>query len=579
MRADIWENRTGYFDVDYSLNELKDIKYAIDQAVIVAITDQKGTITFVNDQFCDISKYSRKELLGENHRVLSSGFHPKKFFCDMWETIGNGEVWKGEVCNRAKDNSIYWVQTTIVPFLNEQGKPYQYIAIRSDITTQKSIEKIQYMAYHDDVTSLPNRRKLNEVITESIKIATQDQSEICVLFIGIDDMKNINESFGHAIGDLLLSKIAERFSELFPQKETVFHLNGDEFIILLDCVGENQKTKIVKAIIESFDNYFLIEGRELYANASLGISVYPEHGETGAELIKKANRAMLVSKASAGSNYVKYLPCMEKDYEELLLIENKLRKAIIQNDLELYYQPKIHTKTGKMMGMEALIRWFDPDLGHIPPNKFIRIAEKRGLIDVIGEWTLVIACRQIKKWNKKFGTSVRVAVNISANQFMQPTFVQKVKEIVLETGVDTNHLELEITEDSMIDYTKESIETLLQLRSLGITIAMDDFGTGYSSFSYLRQFPIDAIKIDQAFIRNLTTEDESSAIVEVMIQLGHALGLLVVAEGVEEEAELQVLKQLNCDIIQGYYYSKPIPAEAFEQQMETFVKCSDSTMK
>lgn len=564
MAIQAWERRTGYFDVDYTLNELKDIKYALDQSVIVAITDQKGTITFVNDHFCEISKYSREELLGENHRILNSGFHPKSFFNDMWKTIGNGEVWRGEVCNKAKDDSIYWVQTTIVPFLNDKGKPYQYIAIRTDITTQKSMEKIHHMAYHDELTGLPNRRKLDLLLTEAI----ESSNPVGVILLDIDDFRRINDGFGRSIGDLFLIEVKERLVRLAKDEKCLFRLYGDEFVILVNNAEKSAVLKLTARILKVFEERFIIDGNKFYANVSVGVSLYPEHSTSGEKLIKNANLAMVEAKKSAGSNFVKYVVSMNQDYEDLLLIENKLRKAIVEDELELYYQPKIETKSGKMLGMEALIRWFDDDLGYIPPNKFIPIAEKRGLIDVIGEWTIKTACRQMELWNKTYGTSLRVAVNISATQFMQSTFVQKVQEIILETGVSPAHLELEITEDSMMDHTEELIQTLAQLKKMGITIAMDDFGTGYSSFSYLRQFPIDAIKIDQAFIRNLSFDDESSAIVEVMIQLGHALGLEVVAEGVEEEEELRVLKDLRCDIIQGYYFSKPLPADMFEEKLK-----------
>ena len=560
------EKRTGYFDVDYSTEELKDIKYALDQSAIVAITDKSGTITFVNDHFCEVSKYSREELIGKNHRILNSGFHPKSFFQDMWKTIGNGNVWKGDVCNRTKDNQLYWVQTTIVPFLNKQGKPYQYIAIRVDITAQKSMKKIQHMAYYDELTNMPNRRQLNKHFEELI---TKDkEAKLGVLFMDIDDFKKINDSFGHSVGDLFLIEFADRLRNLAVDEKNIYRLHGDEFIIHAE---EHKIHSLSQSIMEVFKESFFINNHEFYVNVSIGISFFPRHGRTIEELLKKADMAMFSSKGLNGSTYSLYEPSMDKDGEELLFLENKLRKKLIQNDFELYYQPKIHAKTGEMVGMEALIRWFDPDFGYIPPDKFIPLAEERGLISTIGEWTLATACHQIKKWNKLYGTELRVAVNISATHFMQPSFVQRVRQIVLRTGVNPNNLELEITENSMMHHTQELIEALKQLKEMGITIALDDFGTGYSSYSYLKQFPIDVIKIDQSFVRNLDSEEYGEAIVSVMNQLGQALDLEVVVEGVETAEELSILKKLNCNIIQGYYYSKPLPAEDFAKKMACFI--------
>lgn len=561
------EKRTGYFDVDYTIDELKDIKYALDQSAIVAITDEKGIITFVNDQFCELSKYTREELIGQNHHILNSGFHPKSFFKNMWKKIGDGDIWRGDVCNRAKDNSIYWVQTTIVPLLNERGKPYQYIAIRVDITAQKSMEKITQMAYQDELTSLPNRRRLTELLMEKIDKTKKVYFDFCVIYMDIDGFKKINDSFGHSIGDSFLIEVANRLQKLTPNKSNVFRLNSDEFAIVLTYDREENIFNIARSVIAQFNNSFIIDVHEFYANISIGISLFSRDIKTTEELLKKADMAMLASKKNAGSNYLVYEPTMNHNYEETLVLENKLRKAILENKLELYYQPKVVADSGEVIGMEALIRWFDPELGYIPPNDFIPIAEERGLISTIGEWTLVTACKQICEWNKKYGKSLRVAVNISATHFMQSSFVQKVFEIVKETKVDTSYLEIEITEDSMMHYTEESMAILAELKEAGITIAMDDFGTGYSSFSYLKQFPIDAIKIDQAFIRDLATEDNSEAIVAVMIQLGHALGLEVVAEGVEDLAELNVLKKLNCDLIQGYYFSKPLSVENFTKKL------------
>ncbi|MEG0437609.1 MAG: EAL domain-containing protein [Solibacillus sp.] len=569
MLYNLQDKRTGYFDVDYTMEELKDIKYALDQSAVVAITDKTGTITFVNDHFCEVSKYSREELIGKNHRMLNSGVHPKSFFRDMWKTIGNGHVWKGEICNRAKDNQLYWVQTTIVPFLNAQGKPYQYIAIRVDITAQKNMKKVEYLAYHDELTNLPNKRKLTMHFEELIK--KEEHGTFGVLFIDIDDFKKINDSFGHAVGDLFLVEFANRLHHFSVNGITSYRLHGDEFIIQFTYTEEKEIHTLVQSVIELFKEKFLIGGHEFFANISAGVSLFPKDGNTTEELLKNADTAMFSAKDIAGSNFLLYEPSMNQDYEELLLLENKLRKKLIQSDFELYYQPKIHAITGELVGMEALIRWFEPGIGYIPPDKFIPLAEERGLIATLGEWTLTTACHQIEQWNKLHNTELRVAVNISATHIIQPSFVQKVCQIISETGVNPNHLELEITENIMLNQSEKSIMVLKQLREMGIRIAFDDFGTGYSSIGYLNQYPVDTIKIDRSFIRNLDSKKDSTTIVSIMNQLGQSLGLEVVAEGVETVEELSILKDLNCTIIQGYYYSKPLSAEDFTKKMTSFI--------
>lgn len=572
LGTSVYALRKNYEDLDYTLQELKDIKYALDQSAIVAITDHRGKIIFANDHFCKVSKYSREELLGQDHRILNSGYHPKTFFKEMWRTIGSGEIWHGDVCNRAKDGSLYWVQTTIVPFLDERGKPYQYISIRVDITEQRNINKIKHLAYHDELTGLPNRRMLNMVLPEKIAQAQQENKKLALVFMDIDRFKNINDSFGHSLGDLFLSEVAKRLSSLALGKNTVYRLSGDEFILLIYDVKEIEQIKsVVTSVIELFKSSFTIDGYEFYASVSLGISFCPDSGLDGETLIKHANRAMFEAKEIPGSTCVFYQATMETDYEQLLMLETKLRRAIDQDLLELYYQPKIDLKTGKMMGMEALIRWFDYELGYIPPNKFIPLAEDRGLINIIGEWTLRTAAKQIKEWESKFDVPLRVAVNISPTHFKEALFVEKIKRIIDETGVNPEYLEIEITENSMMEYTSESIAKLERLQALGITIAIDDFGTGYSSLSYLKKFPINALKIDQSFVRDLLSEGQGTAFIAAIIQLAHALNLHVVAEGVEEKEQLQVLKEHSCDIIQGYYYSKPLPAEEFIHKTKQFI--------
>lgn len=552
-----------------TVKELIDIEVAMNHAVIVAITDHRGIITYVNDQFCEISQYAREELLGKTHRILNSGFHPSTFFKQLWETIESGEIWTGDICNRAKDRSIYWVKTTIVPFLNDEGKPYQYIAVRTDVTAQKSIEKIQQLAYMDELTGLPNRRKLIELINDSIEY---QKIPFSLIYVDIDDFKKVNEGFGRDIGDLFLLEVGRRLVKLKDHfSMEVFRLTGDEFMILA-YEPLHRIEELVEGVKEAFLVIYQIEGQEFYSNPSIGVSSYPDHAMTSELLFEKASVAVSKAKERAGVVCTVYNDSMEEDQLELLLIEKKLRVAIEQEQLQLFYQPKIDIQTNQVVGMEALTRWIDEDLGFISPATFIPIAETRGFINDIGDWSIKQACYQIKEWNETFGTSYRVAVNISPTHFIQPNFFETVKATIEETGVNPKFIELEITEESMMESTEHSINVLNLLRAYGITLSIDDFGTGYSSFSFLKQFPIDALKIDQSFVRGMNQEDGSASIVAVMIQLGHALNLEVVVEGVENESELILLKQLGCDIVQGYYYSVPLPAKEFTKKIEQVCK-------
>lgn len=564
MSAVSFLGREGYFNVDYSLEELRDIKYALDQSVIVAITDQRGRITFVNDQFCEISKFSREELVGQDHRILNSGHHSKLFFREMWQRINSGKVWKGDICNRAKDGELYWVQTTIVPFLNQQGQPYQYITIRTDVTMQKNIMKIKHMAYHDELTGLPNRRMLNTRLKAAVVQAAQSNSKMALLYIDIDRFKLINDGFGHSMGDLFLIEVAKRLSTITCEEECLFRNNGDEFILLLNDV--HQVSSTAATIMNLFKDSFMVDRYELYATVSIGVSLFPKHGESAEDLIRKADIALRESRSTVYSKFLIYEPEMNTSPEEYIL-ETKLRKAIREEKMKLHYQPKIDAHSNKMVGMEALIRWTDDELGYVPPNKFIPLAEERGLITIIGEWVLETVAKQIKAWEERNYTIVRVAINISPVHFNESTFVESVKRILQETDVNPTYIELEITENCMMHHTKEVIQTLTQLKEMGITISIDDFGTGYSSLNYLQKFPIDTLKIDQSFVRDLTPEGEGEAMVAAIIKLAHALKLHVVAEGVEREEELHILKKYGCDMIQGYYYSKPLPVDEIMDKM------------
>lgn len=555
--------------IEFSYEQLNDIKAALDESVILAVTNHLGVITFVNDWFCEISKYTREELIGQNHRVLNSGFHSKVFFKEMWKTIGSGEIWHGDICNRAKDGSLYWVQTTIVPFLNEKGKPYQYIAIRVDVTAKKNMDLITYIANHDDLTSLPNRRSLSIRLNKEIKDSKLNNSKFALFFIDINRFRRINDSLGHHVGDLFLVEVANRFKEIDSTRDSFYRISGDEFVYFLDHIDNLHM--MAQRIISVFKKPFQFEGKEFLSSICIGISIFPEHGEEIENLLVSADMALHVAKNKRGNYYQLYKENIQRMDNQTLEMETKLYKAIHQNLLELHYQPKMDIKSNKMIGMEALLRWYDSELGQIPPNKFIPIAEESGLICDIGEWVLRKASLQIMQWKEQYGLNLRVAVNISPTHFEEPCFIDRLKIIIEETNVNPKNLEIEITELSMMHYNDELIKKIQKLKDLGLTISIDDFGTGYSSLSYLKNFPVDTLKIDRSFIVNMIEGDSNIAMVSAIISLAHALKMSVVAEGVENEYELDILKKHHCEFVQGYYFSKPLSVSDFNRFIENTI--------
>jgi diguanylate cyclase (GGDEF)-like protein/PAS domain S-box-containing protein len=528
----------------------------------VVITGPDNRILAVNSTFTRLTGYSQEEVVGQTPKILQSGKESKDFYVAMWETLARENYWQGELWDKRKDGTFYpkWLVISVVR--NKQGEIINYIGSFTDISERKqAAHRIEHLAHHDPLTNLSNRYSLLGKLSQALELAKRSMTQLSLLFIDLDHFKNINDSLGHHIGDILLNHVAERLLESVRSADIVARIGGDEFVVVLQQIHSGiAAAQIAGKIQQNLSQAIQLEGHSLHITPSIGISMYPGDGETVDELMKNADLAMYHAKSKGRNNYQFYKMEMNRNVQERLLLESDLLAAIEREEFVLHYQPQIDMSTGRMIGVEALVRWQQPQRGLVLPDIFIPVAEDTGLILPIGELVLKYACRQMAAWTFEGLPPFRMAVNLSARQFKQPHLPRMLEELIAATGVDPHQLELEITESVAMDNPETAIFHLRRFREMGVELAIDDFGTGYSSLSYLKLLPVNRLKIDRSFIMSLETDSDDTEIAAATIALAHTLGKEVVAEGVETEGQLSFLRCQKCDIVQGFLFSHPLPA-------------------
>ncbi|MBF0178404.1 MAG: EAL domain-containing protein [Magnetococcales bacterium] len=531
----------------------------------IVITDLDGVIQKVNNAYETITGFSRAEVLGKTPAISKSGRHDASFYQRMWQGLREEGRWEGEIWDRRKDGALYPKWLSINTVHNTAGVPTHYVGIFSDISEQKATErKLLNLAYYDPLTELPNRAMFRERLTHELATAHRHQQGVALFFIDLDRFKFVNDTLGHAAGDELLRIVAKRLTAKVRKNDTVARLGGDEFtVILTDVKHPEQISAIAQGMIDSLRTPLTLMEQEVNIGGSIGIALYPGDGHDFDSLTKHADMAMYLAKEKGRNNFQFFSDELQTRIFERVTLEEELTKAIARNELLLHFQPKFELAGNRVVGMESLVRWEKPGVGLVSPARFIPLAEETGLILPMGEWILENACRQSVAWNQGDTCPLQVAVNLSARQFQQPDLIAKVQETLWRTALPPECLELEITESMLMGNIEESITIMRNLRELGLSLAMDDFGTGYSSLNYLKRFPVNTLKIDQSFVRDLTRDSSDAAIVRAIIALARTLGLKVVAEGVENVEQLEFLREHGCHQVQGYYLSKPLPGDAF----------------
>ncbi|WP_244161357.1 EAL domain-containing protein [Trichlorobacter thiogenes] len=531
-------------------------------ASAVLITDVHGAIEYVNKKFTQLTGYTPEEAIGKNPRILKSDVTPREVFDNLWRTILSGEEWRGELLNRRRNGEVYWSIASISPLHNEDGEITHFIANVEDINERKNAEAtIERLAYYDPLTDLPNRRMLQDRLDLALRRSRRQAIGAALLYLDLDSFKHINDSMGHPAGDKLLREMASRFTKTLRDDDVVCRLGGDEFAVILHDIRHDQDVvPIAQKLVDVAAEPMQLEGREVVVTSSVGIAMYPKDGADAKVLGKHADIALYHAKAEGKNTFRFFSEELNNSFRDRIAMEHGLRHILDRGELELHYQPKVSVATGQVIGVEALLRWNSPEFGMVSPMRFIPLAEETRQIIPIGEWVLRTACQQQLLWQQQ-GIQLSMAVNLSAVQFKSPALIERIAALIDETGIQPENLELELTESALVDKPDDAVRVLEQLRSLGCGISIDDFGTGYSSLSYLKNFPVTILKIDRSFVRDLAHNSGDRAIAQSVVSLATNLDMKTVAEGVEEQEQLEILQQIGCTYIQGFIHSRPVPAD------------------
>ncbi|MFP4638964.1 MAG: putative bifunctional diguanylate cyclase/phosphodiesterase, partial [Guyparkeria sp.] len=557
----IFRDITRAREVEQRLTQVSAAMGSSDEGMLV--TDSDARILDVNRAFTRLTGYSREEVLGCNPRLLQSGRQDAAFYRSMWDAIERTGQWQGEIWNRRKNGEIYPEWLTISSIRDDAGRLTNYVGVFSDMSEiHATRDELERLARQDPLTGLANRSVFQDRLEHAVEHARRVGTGVAVLFVGLDRFKTINESMGHPVGDRLLMQVAGRIEQGVETDATVARIGGDTFGVIIEDERDIEAVEaLADRLLEAILEPIHVGGREVIVSASIGLAMRPQHGDDGLTLMRNAETAMYRAKEQGGETRAVYSADLTSRAYDRLELETRMRRGLERDEFSVHYQPQVCRKTGRVCGAEALIRWDNPDLGRVSPGVFIPLAEETGQVASLGRWVLETACRQARVWQEEGLPTITVSVNLSANQLHDSALPAEVDAILSRTGLAPNCLELEVTETALMRHPREAIETLNALKSQGIGLAIDDFGTGYSSLSYLKNLPIDRLKIDKSFIDGLPEGEDDRAIVEAVVAMADRLGLAIIAEGVETEAQQAFLDSIGVDIHQGHFFAPALSSE------------------